>query len=176
MLSTNENTLQLFLRYNAWANQQIYQAIAELKPAQSDEKSIVLVNKMTRALNHSLIAGLVWQAYLQGKSHYFTERYPKDFPPLATLVTLQQQLDTWYLIYSQSLAPEALKQSINFTLIDGQTGVMTREEILLHVVNHTTYHRGFIAQMFYELAIKPPTTDLTAFLQEARHTTAPARS
>lgn len=43
---------------------------------------------------------------------------------------------------------------------------MTRAEILLHVVNHTTYHRGFVADMFYQIPSKPRTTDLPVFLSE----------
>ena len=42
---------------------------------------------------------------------------------------------------------------------------MSREDILLHVVNHTTYHRGHIADMLYHLHISPPTTDLPVFLR-----------
>ncbi len=45
---------------------------------------------------------------------------------------------------------------------------MTREEILLHVVNHTTYHRGFVAEMFYKVPARPPTTDLPVFLRDAQ--------
>ena len=44
---------------------------------------------------------------------------------------------------------------------------MTRGEILLHIVNHTSYHRGFVAQMFYEVPARPPTTDLPVYLRDA---------
>jgi uncharacterized damage-inducible protein DinB len=43
---------------------------------------------------------------------------------------------------------------------------MTRAEILLHVVNHNTYHRGFVAEMFYEVPARPPATDLPVFARE----------
>jgi len=42
---------------------------------------------------------------------------------------------------------------------------MTREAILLHVVNHATYHRGHIADMMYDSSVEPPTTDLPVFLR-----------
>jgi len=57
---------------------------------------------------------------------------------------------------------------VSFTLIGGNRGVMTRSEILLHVVNHCTYHRGFVADMFYQVPARPPTTDLPVFLRERR--------
>ena len=43
---------------------------------------------------------------------------------------------------------------------------MTKGEILLHVVNHTTYHRGFVADFFCQVPARPPTTDLTVFLRD----------
>jgi uncharacterized damage-inducible protein DinB len=60
----------------------------------------------------------------------------------------------------------ALEQKVNFTFVGGGQGVMTRGEILLHVVNHTTYHRGFVADLFYQIPALPPITDLPVFLRD----------
>jgi len=43
---------------------------------------------------------------------------------------------------------------------------MTCAEIALHLANHTTYHRGYIADMLYQVPAKPPTTGLTVFLTD----------
>jgi len=43
---------------------------------------------------------------------------------------------------------------------------MSRSEILLHVVNHGTYHRGHIADMVCHIPAEPPTTDFPVFLRE----------
>jgi uncharacterized damage-inducible protein DinB len=56
---------------------------------------------------------------------------------------------------------------VSFTFVGGGAGAMTRGEILLHIVNHTSYHRGFAADLFYQVPAKPPTTDLTVFLRDA---------
>jgi uncharacterized damage-inducible protein DinB len=54
---------------------------------------------------------------------------------------------------------------VDFEFIGGGRGAMSREDILLHVVNHTTYHRGHVADMLYHLGIFPPATDLPVFLR-----------
>jgi len=36
---------------------------------------------------------------------------------------------------------------------------MRRGAILLHVVNHATYHRGWVADLFFRVPAKNPTTD-----------------
>lgn len=52
---------------------------------------------------------------------------------------------------------------MSFTYVGGGEGTLTRGEILLHIVNHTTYHRGFVGEMIYGLKIRAPTSDLMVF-------------
>src|SRR5256885_7587344 len=37
----------------------------------------------------------------------------------------------------------------SFEFVGGGQGAMTREQIVLHVVNHGSYHRGFVSDMMY---------------------------
>ena len=40
------------------------------------------------------------------------------------------------------IGTDALAQILDFVFTDGQTGHMTRGEMLLHVATHNAYHRG----------------------------------
>ncbi len=44
---------------------------------------------------------------------------------------------------------------------------MTRGDMLLHVVNHKTYHRGYVADRLYQAGSRPPVMDLPVFLRDA---------
>jgi len=44
---------------------------------------------------------------------------------------------------------------------------MRRGDVVFHVVNHTSYHRGFVADMFFQVPARPPLTDLPIFLRES---------
>ena len=66
------------------------------------------------------------------------------------------------------LTPETAAEAIRFDYIGGGEGVMTRNEMLLHVINHSTYHRGFVADFFYQIPVQPPATDFTVYLRDAR--------
>ena len=89
-----------------------------------------------------------------------------EHPPLAELWSTQQSLDEWYVGWSDAVSDTALAESVSFTFVGGGQGVMTRGEMLLHVVNHTSYHRGFVGDLFYQVPAKPPTTDLPVFLRD----------
>jgi uncharacterized damage-inducible protein DinB len=38
--------------------------------------------------------------------------------------------------------------------------------MFLHVVNHKTYHRGWVSERLFDFGMKPPQTDLSVFLCE----------
>ncbi len=84
------------------------------------------------------------------------------------LWSAQRAIDDWYIAYSDAASDAALEEIIRFTFVGGGEGAMTHSEMLLHVVNHTTYHRGVVADCFYQIPSRPPTTDLPVFLRDAR--------
>jgi uncharacterized damage-inducible protein DinB len=43
---------------------------------------------------------------------------------------------------------------------------MTRAEMIMHVVNHATYHRGIVSEMLYQVPVAAPATDLPVFLRD----------
>jgi hypothetical protein len=55
---------------------------------------------------------------------------------------------------------------VHFTYVGGGEGVMTCAEIALHLANHTTFRRDYIADMLYQVPTHPPTSDLTIFIPD----------
>ena len=157
---------RMLTRYNAWANRLIFDAVAVLPAGEAIRERQSLFRNMVHTLNHLYVIDRIWQAHLEGREHGYTARNTADHPPLAELWRAQQEIDRWYIAWSDALPAATLEEKVSFTLIGGNPGVMTRGEILLHVVNHTTYHRGFVADLFYQVPARPPTTDLPVFLRE----------
>lgn len=159
-------TARMLTRYNAWADRMIFDAVAALPEGEAGKERKSLFKNIIHTLNHNCVIDLIWQAHIEGREHGYTARNTPDHPPLDELRRQQQAVDDWYIAWSDTLSDAALDEKMNFTLIGGNQGVMTRGEILLHVVNHTTYHRGFVADLFYQVPARPPTTDLPVFLRE----------
>jgi uncharacterized damage-inducible protein DinB len=157
------DTARMLARYNAWANRLIFDAVAALPQGEALKPRTTLFKNMVHTLNHNYVIDLIWQAHLEGREHGFSARNTAAPPPLEKLWEAQQAVDRWYLDWSERQSDAALAEEVGFTLIGGNRGAMTRGEILLHVVNHTTYHRGFVADLFYQVPAQPPTTDLPVF-------------
>ena len=97
-----------------------------------------------------------------------TRKKPDDTTPtLAQLREQQQALDDWYILYADGLAGDVQSEVVHFRFVDGGEGAMTRGDMLLHVVNHKTFHRGYVADMMYQVPSKPPSMDLPVFLRDA---------
>ena len=159
-------TARMLTRYNAWSNKLMFDAVAALPAGEAVKERKSLFKNMLHTLNHNYVIDVIWQAHLEGRAHGYAARNTADYPPLAELWEQQQAIDEWYIAWGDGMTDAALDEVVNFTLIGGTAGAMTRNEILLHVVNHTSYHRGFVCDMFFEVPARPPTMDLPVFLRE----------
>ena len=158
---------RMLTRYNAWSNRLMFDAVAALPPGEAVKERTSLFKNMVHTLNHNYVIDAIWQAHLEGRPHGYAARNTVDYPPLAELKEKQDAIDQWYIQWADALTDAALDEQVQFTLIGGTAGTMTRFEILQHVVNHTSYHRGFVCDMFFEVPARPPTMDLPVFLREA---------
>jgi len=159
-------TARTLTRYNSWADELIFGAVAKLPAGEATKTRTTLFKNMVHTLNHIYVIDRIFQAHLEGREHGFEARNTPDWPPLEELWRAQRAVDGWYIAWSDKIADAALDERVSFRFVGGGEGAMTRGEMLLHVVNHTSYHRGFIADMFYQVPERPPTTDLPVFLRD----------
>jgi len=157
----------MLARYTAWANARLFAAVAQLPEGAALAKRPTLFGNMLHTLNHSKVVDQIWKAHLEGRPHGHTALNTEDTPTLADLQSSQAALDAWYLEYASRLPAAAYDEVVEFRFVDSGAGAMTRGDILLHVVNHKTYHRGWVADMFFQENVRPPATDLPVFLREA---------
>ena len=165
---TTLRTARMLTRYNAWANKMIFEAVAGLPEGEATKPRATLFKNIVHMLNHNYVIDRVFQAHLEGRKHGYAARNTPDHPPLEELWRAQREVDDWYVAWSDRISAAQLDETVKFGFIGGGEGAMTRGEMLLHVVNHTTYHRGYIADLFYDVPARVPTTDLPVFLRDVK--------
>ncbi|MEJ8836308.1 DinB family protein [Ramlibacter sp. AN1133] len=154
-------------RYSAWANARLFQAVSELPEGVATAARPTLFGNMVHTLNHAYVVDQIWQAHLEGRPHGFTALNTKEPTPLAQLRQAQALMDQWYVAYADALPEDAHAEVVAFRFVDGGPGAMSRADILLHVVNHKTYHRGWVADLFFQAGARPPSMDLPVYLRQA---------
>lgn len=166
ILGQDMDHLQILMRYNAWANRVLYGTLVSLDEELLAQPRPGRSQGMLGVLGHIYVVGMIWKGHLMQQGHGYKTRSLDAMPALATLQQWQADLDDWYLTFARSLPPLQRGTPIDFLFVDGGAGSMTAEQMLLHVSNHGTYHRGYIADMLYEAGIKPPTMDLPVFIRD----------
>jgi uncharacterized damage-inducible protein DinB len=161
-------TARTLTRYNAWANRVFYDAVFALPPGEAEKPRTTLFRNIVHTLNHNYVIDDIFRCHIEGRAHGYTARNTPEPHPLPELWNRQQAFDAWLVLWSDGLSEDALDRRLDFEFVGGGAGAMTLSEIILHLVNHTSYHRGFAADMFYQVPAKPPTTDLPVFLRDAR--------
>ncbi len=165
-LSAKQN-IQMLARYSRWANNAILQAIADLPLEEINKKRAAAFGGIRFTLAHINIVDHIWQAHLEGRAHGFETRTadtPESFDILAKAI---RKMDNWYVQYADAATEESLGEKVHFQFIGGEPGEMTRGDILLHICNHKTFHRGHLGDMFYQSGFKPPSIDLPVYLRDA---------
>ena len=152
--------------YKQWANAKMYEALVVLPEEIIITERKIVFGSILATLHHTYLMDTVWKSHIEGIQHNITTRNPKKSPPLGDLFKDQAEIDAWFISYAESLNEDLLDEVVSFEFIGGGRGSMTRQDIVLHIVNHTTYHRGHIAGMLYESGATPPTTDMPVFLRD----------
>lgn len=158
--------VRMMARYKTWANEIIYATVAALPEGEATKPRPTLFKNMVHTLNHLYVVDRIFQAHLEGKAHGYTARNTPTHPPLAELWQAVQALDQWYVAASDGWSTDDVNHPIRFQFVGGGDGLMTRGEIVLHLVNHGTYHRGFVGDMLNQASVNPRPTDLTVFLRD----------
>lgn len=150
--------------YNSWANDRV---LAALRPISQE------VFASDKGASHGSIRGVV--AHIAGAQWIWLERW-KGFSPAALLP--ESEFET-VEIATERLAriDQDLRDFINQLTqaeLDGSRGYRTMEgklfsnilgDMMLHVANHSSYHRGQVTTLLRQLGAVPQSTDFILFLR-----------
>jgi uncharacterized damage-inducible protein DinB len=165
MLTTE--TAIMLATYSDWADQVLFKAMKTLPDGAVYKSRNTLFGSMIGTLNHNYQVDLIWRAHLLSQTHGFSTRRDLLHPDLGALVKEQSDINQWYIAWAKSQTPELLGERLSFNFVSGKAAEMTSGGMFLHIINHKTYHRGWVAEMFFDSGINPPETDLCVFLTEA---------
>lgn len=142
-------------RYHAQANQKCLDAIK----AMETEKSEVL-----KLMSHIVLAGLTW--YERVSERPSTVKNVWDIVPLELLESLSDRNSNDWQDLLRQRDEASFQVSIGYTNLQGKSFSNTVSDIMAHVVNHATYHRGQIAALIRANGDAPAVTDFIAFARE----------
>jgi len=159
---TRVDEIRQLWAYNRWANRRMLEAVASLAEEQFRRDMGSSFASVRDTLVHIMSAEWVWLSRLQGVS-------PRAMPdtwdalPLADIERAWERLDQSIREHIAGLDESHVDEPVSYTSTAGEPYVSTRAQIVRHVVNHSTYHRGQITTLLRQLGVSAPATDLIVF-------------
>ncbi|MEO9227562.1 MAG: DinB family protein [Devosia sp.] len=158
--------LKKMLAYKEWANELTFSAVQALPPGEDVRERATRWESIAYTLSHVLVVDDIFRCHLTGVSHAYTLRNTAERPPVADIRRRQLEMDHWYKAYTDGLDDHAFSEVVHFRFIGGGEGAMSREDILIHVVNHGTYHRGLVSDMMCQIPAEMPANDYPVFIRD----------
>ena len=159
-------TLRMLTRYKAWANGIAFTSVMAIPEEEALKPRMTTFKNMVHTLNHIYVIDDIFRHHLTHRAHPYTARNTDQCPPVADLWAAAREMDGWYIDLVDGWSSSDLSTVVNFEFVDGGVGAMTQEQIILHLVNHATYHRGFVGDMLKQVPHYWPASDLTVFLRD----------
>lgn len=160
------SSVHRLMAYTAWADDVMLRQAAQLPETTLSAPRDALFGSITGTFDHTLVVAEIFRAHLEGRAHPHQARQrntPLDFPQVASRLRM---MNIHFVGLSRRWTNAELIETIPFKFVDGGHGAMTREDILLHLANHATYHRGFVSTLLYPHKTKSSSSDLTVFLRD----------
>ncbi|MDA0708309.1 MAG: DinB family protein [Proteobacteria bacterium] len=165
-IKSQNTSLHKLMNYKIWADHITYDHILKLPPSELTKVRDTNFKTIAHTLNHIYVVEDIFKAHLTGQKHGYDARNTKETPPIEKLWNSVQLMNDWYLNIVHNTSQSALSEVIEFEFVGGGMGKMSREDIILHIVNHATYHRGFVSDLMYQIPVNMPSNDYPVFLRD----------
>ena len=150
----NLQDLRTMLDYHYWARDRLLDALEALPPDQLTRDLGSSFKSIHETVAHTYAAEWAWYSRWHGQSP--TALLPPDqFPDLASIRTAWSQHEAKMRAFLDKLGDEGVSRVFEYRLLSGQAGASPLWEMLQHVVNHASYHRGQVTTMLRQLGAAP---------------------
>jgi uncharacterized damage-inducible protein DinB len=159
----NFQDLRTLLDYHYWARDRLLEALEPLSAEQAKRDMGSSFPSIRDTVTHLYAAEVAWYARWQGASS--TALIAGDqFPDLAAVQRAWLDHEPKMRAFVEQLGEEGIARVFEFKLLSGAAGSSPFWQMLQHVVNHASYHRGQVTTMLRQLGAPPAKSmDMIAF-------------
>ena len=153
--------------YNQWANARIFDAAGLLSEELFARTIVSSFPSIRDTLAHIVAAEWLWLRRWKGES---PSAYPEwtEAPALQPLRHVLTHIEAERAAFLATLDEPDLEQSISYRNFKGEQWTYTLGDMFLHLINHSTYHRGQVVTMLRQVGSAAPSSDLLLFRDELK--------
>ena len=161
-----------YARYNAWINQSLLEASLSVSVKEQNKDQKVFFRSLTGSWNHILVGDLLWQNRLAKIFPILDDqmdKWPKPnqlnqilYDDLKELAEQRQKLDELIIQWCDFLRESDCEDRLQYHNSLEELQVRPLPDVLQHLFNHQTHHRGQITALLSQLGIDYGATDFIA--------------
>jgi uncharacterized damage-inducible protein DinB len=164
-MSLDRKDCQRLLDYHYWARDVTLDAVTALTPEQFTHHVESSFKSVRDTVAHIYAADLIWYLRWEGQSPTALVSYD-TFSDVASIRAAWVELERKVRAFVNGLGDADVLRVFDYTLLSGAPGSTPFAEMLAHVVNHGSYHRGQITTLLRQMDGPPPkSTDMITFLR-----------
>jgi len=164
-------TLRRLYEFNAWADRRTLESCAVLTPEQFTQDMKSSFHSVRDTLVHILGAEWIWLERWDGRSPTALPWAP-NFTDYESVRARWQEVERDLRQFVGELTQADLDRVLERRTMAGGVYTQPLWEMMQHVVNHGSYHRGQVATMLRQLGAQPAVEDLILFYRESNATQA----
>jgi uncharacterized damage-inducible protein DinB len=162
----NLQDIRNLIAFHYWARNRMLAAVDPLSPEQFKRELGGSFGSVRNTLVHTLSAECIWLSRWKGENPG-RMLSPESFPDLPTVRNAWLDQEESLRSFFAPLDDAAIQQVIRYKTLAGVDSASPLWQMLQHVVNHASYHRGQVTTLLRQLGATPPqSTDLIAFYRE----------
>ena len=159
------DVLRTHLNYTDWANRRLVDAASRLSSVELTKDFGTADRSVLGTLTHVFAADRVWLGRIQGNPPARFLDPDRDMH-LTVLRTEWPALFERWQQWAATLTPDAIRADLAYKDSKGNPYVNPIWQIVLHVVNHGTHHRGQVSGFLRAMGYTPPVQDLIAYYRQ----------
>jgi uncharacterized damage-inducible protein DinB len=142
--------------YNEWANARLFRMAGTLEDVLYRKNAGAYFRSLHGTLNHLLVADRIWMHRLTGTGSHPEKLDAILFEDLPSLHAARVVEDRRIITFVQSLDEPAFEEMWDYRTLNGTPYRQRRREILAHLFNHETHHRGQAHAILTGLGVTEP--------------------
>jgi uncharacterized damage-inducible protein DinB len=169
-----KDDLRLLFAYDRWANHRLLQVVSGLTPEQFTSDLGGGFPSVRDTVAHIIGGQWIWLAYWKATTHddvlledlrkQREAHFHKDVLSSAAAVRSKcEEVEKEMAELVNGLTDQGMAK-----LLPARNTRISLAQLMQHVANHSTYHRGQVALMLRQLGAEAPATDFHVFLAEGR--------
>jgi uncharacterized damage-inducible protein DinB len=160
--------IKSLLDYHYWARDRVLDAVADLGAGDLTAPRGNSFSSIRDTLAHTYFAEWAWYSRWQGHS-------PTALPELTQFANVGELRAAWNDLeqsvraFIDPMTDADLQRTMDYRLFSGISASSPLWQMVQHVVNHASYHRGQVTTMLRQAGANPPKSmDMIAFYRERR--------